>query len=90
MALLAEGMRKRRFALRAPTHSPANGWCRNCRNGAKKTLWCALEIIGTDAVLDVRAGAADVAIRHARKPPLDLWRMRCFGTRSFPFAARVC
>jgi LysR family glycine cleavage system transcriptional activator len=30
-----------------------------------------LEIIGTDAVLDVRAGAADVAIRHARKPPLD-------------------
>jgi len=31
-----------------------------------------LEIIGTDAVLDVRAGAADVAIRYARKPPLDL------------------
>jgi LysR family glycine cleavage system transcriptional activator len=31
-----------------------------------------LEIIGTDAVLDIRAGAADVAIRYARKPPLDL------------------
>jgi LysR family transcriptional regulator, glycine cleavage system transcriptional activator len=30
-----------------------------------------LEIIGTDAVLDVRAGDADVAIRCARKPPLD-------------------
>lgn len=30
-----------------------------------------LEIIGTDAVLDLRAGAADVAIRYARKPPLD-------------------
>jgi LysR family transcriptional regulator, glycine cleavage system transcriptional activator len=30
-----------------------------------------LEIIGTDAVLDLRAGAADLAIRHARKPPLD-------------------
>jgi LysR family transcriptional regulator, glycine cleavage system transcriptional activator len=30
-----------------------------------------LEIIGTDDVLDVRAGAADVAIRCARKPPLD-------------------
>jgi LysR family glycine cleavage system transcriptional activator len=30
-----------------------------------------LEIIGTDAVLDVRAGAVDVAIRHARKPPPD-------------------
>jgi LysR family transcriptional regulator, glycine cleavage system transcriptional activator len=31
----------------------------------------ALEIIGTDAVLDVRADAADVAIRYARKPPPD-------------------
>jgi LysR family glycine cleavage system transcriptional activator len=31
-----------------------------------------LEIVGTDAVLDVRSGAADVAIRYARKPPLDL------------------
>ena len=30
-----------------------------------------LEIIGTDAVLDVRAGDADVAIRYARKPSLD-------------------
>jgi LysR family transcriptional regulator, glycine cleavage system transcriptional activator len=30
-----------------------------------------LEIIGTDEVLDVRAGAADIAIRYARKPPLD-------------------
>lgn len=31
----------------------------------------ALEIIGTDKVLDLRAGAADVAIRYARRPPLD-------------------
>jgi LysR family transcriptional regulator, glycine cleavage system transcriptional activator len=31
----------------------------------------ALEIIGTDAVLDVRADAADVAIRYSRKPPPD-------------------
>jgi LysR family glycine cleavage system transcriptional activator len=30
-----------------------------------------LEIIGTDEVLDVRAGAADIAIRYARKPPAD-------------------
>ena len=30
-----------------------------------------LEIIGTDAVLDMRAGAADVAIRYARNPPPD-------------------
>ncbi|MBN8940883.1 MAG: LysR family transcriptional regulator [Rhizobiales bacterium] len=31
-----------------------------------------LEIIGTDKVLDLRAGAADVAIRYTRRPPLDL------------------
>lgn len=31
-----------------------------------------LEIIGTDELLDVRAGAADLAIRYARKPPQDL------------------
>jgi LysR family transcriptional regulator, glycine cleavage system transcriptional activator len=31
-----------------------------------------LEIIGTDAVLDLRAGAADVAIRYARRMPPDL------------------
>ncbi|MDB5653148.1 MAG: LysR family transcriptional regulator [Tardiphaga sp.] len=30
-----------------------------------------LDIIGTDEVLDLRAGAADVAIRYARKPPPD-------------------
>ncbi|MBB3178043.1 LysR substrate-binding domain-containing protein [Variovorax sp. Sphag1AA] len=30
-----------------------------------------LEIIGTDAVLDLRSGAADVAIRYARRPPVD-------------------
>jgi LysR family transcriptional regulator, glycine cleavage system transcriptional activator len=31
-----------------------------------------LEIIGTDAVLDLRAGDADVAIRYARRMPPDL------------------
>lgn len=31
-----------------------------------------LEIIGTDTVLDIRSGAADLAIRYARRPPPDL------------------
>ena len=30
-----------------------------------------LDIIGTDAVLDLNAGDADIAIRYARKPPPD-------------------
>ena len=49
-----------------------------------------LEIIGTDAVLDVRAGAADVAIRHARKPPPDFVAHEVFRDDTFPFAARAC
>jgi LysR family glycine cleavage system transcriptional activator len=44
----------------------------------------ALEIIGTDAVLDVRAGATDVAIRHARKPPLDLMAHEVFRDTFVP------
>jgi LysR family glycine cleavage system transcriptional activator len=44
----------------------------------------ALEIIGTDTVLDVRAGATDVAIRHTRKPPLDLMAHEVFRDTFVP------
>jgi LysR family transcriptional regulator, glycine cleavage system transcriptional activator len=30
-----------------------------------------LDIIGTDAVLDLRASEADIAVRYAREPPID-------------------
>jgi LysR family glycine cleavage system transcriptional activator len=43
-----------------------------------------LEIIGTDAVLDVRAGEADVAIRYARKPPLDFAAQEVFRDTYVP------
>jgi LysR family transcriptional regulator, glycine cleavage system transcriptional activator len=43
-----------------------------------------LEIIGTDAVLDLRAGAADVAIRYTRKPPLDFVVHEVFRDVYFP------
>ncbi len=33
---------------------------------------CALEVIGTDAVVDLRAGEADIAIRYARTEPHNL------------------
>ncbi len=35
-----------------------------------------LEVIGTNAVLDLRAGEADVAIRYARTPPVGRHRAR--------------
>lgn len=43
-----------------------------------------LEIIGTDAVLDLRAGEADMAIRYARKPPLDLMAQEIFRDTYIP------
>jgi LysR family glycine cleavage system transcriptional activator len=43
-----------------------------------------LEIIGTDAVLDLRAGNADVAIRYARRMPPDLAAQELFRDSFFP------
>ncbi|HVI87351.1 MAG TPA: LysR substrate-binding domain-containing protein [Dongiaceae bacterium] len=42
-----------------------------------------LEIIGTDSVLDLRAGAADLAIRYARKPPTDFAAQELFRDTYF-------
>lgn len=43
-----------------------------------------LEIIGTDAVLNLRAGEADIAIRYARRMPLDLSGKEIFRDAFFP------
>lgn len=43
-----------------------------------------LEIIGTDAVLDLRAGDADIAIRYARRMPLDLSGKEIFRDTFYP------
>jgi LysR family transcriptional regulator, glycine cleavage system transcriptional activator len=44
----------------------------------------SLEIIGTDAVLDLRAGNADIAIRYARRMPADLVAQEIFRDAFFP------
>jgi LysR family glycine cleavage system transcriptional activator len=43
-----------------------------------------LEVIGTDAVLDLRAGDADVAIRYARNMPIDLIAQEKFRDSFYP------
>lgn len=48
-----------------------------------------LEIIGTDAVLDIRSGAADLAIRYARRPPLDLVAHEVCRDTFFPVCSPV-
>jgi LysR family glycine cleavage system transcriptional activator len=42
-----------------------------------------LEVIGTDAVLDLAAGEADLAIRYARTPPPNLVSQQLFRDRFF-------
>src|ERR1700740_1340233 len=43
-----------------------------------------LEIIGTDAVLALRTGEADIAVRYARRMPLDLSGRDIFRDTFFP------
>ena len=43
-----------------------------------------LEVIGTDAVLDLRAGDADMAIRYARSMPIDFAAQEMFRDTFFP------
>lgn len=53
-------------------------------------LWCAahpetpLEVIGTDAVLDLRSNNADVAIRYARQMPAGVAAYEIFRDSFFP------
>jgi LysR family glycine cleavage system transcriptional activator len=46
-----------------------------------------LEIIGTDAVLDLRAGEADIAIRYARRMPLELAGKEIFRDTFYPICS---
>jgi len=48
----------------------------------------ALEIIGTDAVLDLRAGDSDIAIRYARTAPPDLVAQEICRDAFFPVCRR--
>jgi LysR family glycine cleavage system transcriptional activator len=53
-----------------------------------------LDIIGTDAVIDLDAGDADVAIRYARKPPavgpsIELFRDEFYAVAS-PKLVAIC
>ncbi|KAA3452652.1 LysR family transcriptional regulator [Mesorhizobium sp. SARCC-RB16n] len=43
-----------------------------------------LEIVGTDSVLDLRCGTADLAIRYARRMPPDLAAQELFRDTFFP------
>ena len=44
----------------------------------------ALEVIGTDAVIDLRAGEADIAIRYQRRPPTGLVVVELFRDTFWP------
>jgi LysR family glycine cleavage system transcriptional activator len=72
MALLAEEDVQAPLRVTSPSAFASKWLVPQLPKWREENPTVALEIIGTDAVLDVRAGAADVAIHYARKPPLDL------------------
>jgi LysR family glycine cleavage system transcriptional activator len=71
VALLAEGDVQAPLRVTSPSAFASKWLVPHLPTWRDENPTIPLEIIGTDAVLDIRAGAADVAIRYARKPPLD-------------------
>jgi LysR family transcriptional regulator, glycine cleavage system transcriptional activator len=71
VALLAEGDVQAPLRVTSPSAFASKWLVPQLPKWREQNPTVALEIIGTDAVLDVRADAADVAIRYSRKPPPD-------------------
>ena len=84
MALLAEEDAQTPLRVTSPSAFASKWLVPRLPKWREENLTVALEIIGTDAVLDVRAGATDVAIRYARKPPLDLMAHEVFRDTFVP------
>lgn len=71
VALLAEGDVRAPLRVTSPSAFASKWLVPQLPKWRDENPTIPLEIIGTDAILDVRAGAADIAIRYARKPPPD-------------------
>ena len=84
MALLAEEDAQTTLRVTSPNAFASKWLVPRLPKWREENPTVALEIIGTDAVLDVRAGATDVAIRYARKPPLDLMAHEVFRDTFVP------
>lgn len=84
MALLAEEDAQTPLRVTSPNAFASKWLVPRLPKWREENPAVALEIIGTDAVLDVRAGATDVAIRYARRPPLDLMAHEVFRDTFIP------
>jgi LysR family glycine cleavage system transcriptional activator len=84
MALLAEEDAQTPLRVTSPNAFASKWLVPRLPKWREENPTVALEIIGTDVVLDVRAGATDVAIRHTRKPPLDLMAHEVFRDTFVP------
>jgi len=72
VAALAEPDVQRPLRVTSPSAFASRWLVPRLPNWREANPMLPLEIIGTDTVLDLRSGAADVAIRYARQQPLDL------------------
>jgi LysR family glycine cleavage system transcriptional activator len=84
MALLAEEDVQAPLRVTSPSAFASKWLVPQLARWREENPTIPLEIIGTDAVLDVRADDADVAIRYARKPPLDFVTHEVFRDAYIP------
>jgi LysR family transcriptional regulator, glycine cleavage system transcriptional activator len=67
-------------------HLRRAGWCPACHAGGWR-IRIPLEVIGTDAVIDLTAGEANIAIRYAFAPPSGLASLELLRDRFWPVAS---
>ena len=84
IASVSEGADQRQLRVTSPNAFSSRWLIPRLPQWRKVHRDVPLEVIGTDAVLDLRAGEADVAIRYARKMPMGLIAQEVFRDNFFP------
>jgi LysR family transcriptional regulator, glycine cleavage system transcriptional activator len=87
IASISEGTGQRRLRVTSPNAFASRWLIPRLPQWRKTHPEASLEVIGTDAVLDLRAGDADVAIRYARNMPVDLLAQELFRDSFFPVSS---
>lgn len=87
LAALHKGMGQRPLRVTA-TNAFAGRWLvPRLPNWTKSHPGCSLEVIGTDDVLDLWSGEADVSIRYARTAPVEQVAHELFRDRFYPICS---
>jgi LysR family glycine cleavage system transcriptional activator len=87
LASLREGIEQRPLKVTA-TNAFAGRWLvPRLPDWTRSRSGCALEVIGTDDVLDLWSGEADVSIRYTRTAPMEQVAHELFRDRFYPICS---